>query len=37
MKDEINQLKLNQIHVTEEQSECIYLLLEREFVNNPLK
>jgi hypothetical protein len=37
LKEENNELKLNQIHVTEEQSECIYLLLEREFIHNPLK
>jgi hypothetical protein len=37
LKEENNELKLNQIRVTEEQSECIYLLLEREFIHNPLK
>ena len=37
MQFEINQLKLSQIPVSEEQNECIYLLLEREFLHNPLK
>jgi hypothetical protein len=37
MKDEINQLKMSQIPVQGEQSECIYLLLEREFIDKPLK
>jgi hypothetical protein len=35
--DEINQLKMSQIPVQKEQSECIYLLLEREFIDKPLK
>jgi hypothetical protein len=36
-QDEINQLKLSQVPVIEEQTECIYLLLEREFIDKPLK
>jgi hypothetical protein len=37
MKEEINKLKMSQNPVIEEQTECIYLLLEREFIHNPLK
>jgi hypothetical protein len=37
MKEEINKLKMTQIPISEEQNECIYLLLEREFIHNPLK
>jgi hypothetical protein len=36
-QEEIDILKLGHNHVKEEQSECIYLLLEREFIDKPLK
>jgi hypothetical protein len=36
-QEEINNLKLNQNNVHEDQSECIYLLLEREFITKPIK
>jgi hypothetical protein len=37
MQDEIDKLKMTQLPVISEQKECIYLLIEREFIDKPLK